>query len=394
MLRQLAKVALQAVQPEKMIQSVRLPRTKQRMFVIGAGKATYGMAVALQRRLGKQIIGGYINVPVVYRKQIGPIIVQPATHPFPNTATIRATKQIITLVQSLTQDDVVIGLWSGGGSSLFALPRTGLTIQHQNSLIKKLMRAGSNIIELNTVRKHLSQVKGGQLASRTQARMINLMISDVIGDRLDMIASGPTVADTTTITQARCILKKYHVYSKTIDRIISQSETPKQLDPQRISNQLIGSNQLALKQICRSAKKYHPTILTTTLHGEARTVARQLVNQAKKVTRKPTVLLAGGETTVTLRGSGYGGRNQELALAALQYLRPGMSLLTLATDGVDGFTPKPVAGALVHFGQYQPWLDAYLRNNDSYTALRKLKALFHTGPTGTNVGDIVMILVQ
>lgn len=394
MLRQLAKVALQAVQPEQMIQSVRLPKTKQRMFVIGAGKATYGMAVALQRRLGKQIIGGYINVPVVYRKQIGPIIVQPATHPFPNAATIRATKQIITLVQSLTQDDVVIGLWSGGGSSLFALPRTGLTIQHQNSLIKKLMRAGANIIELNTVRKHLSQVKGGQLAVLTKAKIMSLVISDVIGDRLDMIASGPTVADTTIITQARFILKKYHVYSKTIDHIISQSETPKKLDPQRISNQLIGSNQLALKQICRSAKKYHPTILTTTLHGEARTVARQLVNQAKKITHKPTVLLAGGETTVTLRGSGYGGRNQELALAALQYLRPGMSLLTLATDGVDGFTPKPVAGALVHFGQYQPWLDAYLRNNDSYTALRKLKALFHTGPTGTNVGDIVMILVQ
>lgn len=394
MLRRLAKVALQAVQPEQLMRSIRLPKTYSKIYVVGAGKATFGMAMVLQRRLGQRIVGGYINVPVAYQKRIGNIIVQKARHPFPDIATITASRRIHQYVQTLTQDDLLICLWSGGGSSLFTLPRSGLTLQNQIDLSNKLMRAGANIIELNTVRKHLSQVKGGQLATLTKAKVISLIISDVTGDRLDIIASGPTVADPTTKHHAIRILKKYHLLTSHLRKIIFSVETPKQLDSKRISNYVIGSNRLALEKICQTAKTYHPQILTTKLHGEAREVARILINKAKKVKRKPTLLLAGGETTVTVRGTGYGGGNQELALAALQYLTPGMSLLTLATDGVDGFTPKPVAGAIVRYGQYTKALDKYLWNNDSYTALRKLKAHIITGPTGTNVGDIVMIMVE
>ncbi len=394
-LRRLAKVALRAIRPETMLQQVLLPKPTGRVYVIGAGKATYGMAMALQRRLGKHIVGGYINVPVVYRKRIGQITVQKASHPFPDAATITATKKIHALLQSLTKDDLVIGLWSGGGSSLLTLPRPGLTLLNQIELSRQLMRAGANIIELNTVRKHLSQVKGGQLAALTKAKVMSLVISDVVGDRLDIIASGPTVADPTTGTQAVSILKKYHLYTQKLDRVIRQCETPKRLDVRRVKTKLIGSNRLALTAVYQTAKKLglYPTIITASMHGEARVVARQLVRQAERVKRKPALLLAGGETTVTVRGTGYGGGNQELALAALHYLKPGMSLLTLATDGVDGFTPIPVAGAVVCYGQWSPSLQAYLSNNDSYTALGKLKALYQTGPTGTNVGDIVMILV-
>src|SRR3989338_6377294 len=385
MLRQLANVALRAVQPEAMMQSIQLPSHHGRIFVVGAGKATFCMAVALHKRLGKKIVGGYVNVPVVYKNKIGKIIVQPATHPFPNAATVTATKKIHTLAQSLRKDDLLICLWSGGGSSLFTLPRPGLTLHNQVNLSRQLMQAGANIFELNTVRKHLSQVKGGQLAAATPAKVLSFIISDVIGDRLDVIASGPTVADRSTRSQAKAILKKYHLLTKQLSLIIDQSDTPKRLDHKRISTQLIGSNRLALEQIVKTTKKIHVKILTTAMHGEARVVAKQLVTTASRIKRRPTLLLAGGETTVTVRGTGYGGGNQELALAALQYLQPGMSLLTLATDGVDGFTPIPVAGAIVRYGQWTKGLAPYLANNDSYTALRKLKAVFTTGPTGTNV---------
>lgn len=394
MLRRLAEVALQAVQPEQMMRSVRLPKHYRKIYVVGAGKATYGMAETLHRCFAKRIAGGYINVPVVYHKKIGRIVVQKATHPFPNAATVLATQRIQQFVQTLTPDDLLVCLWSGGGSSLFTLPRPGLSFQLQAEISEKLMRAGATIVELNTVRKHLSQVKGGQLAAATKAKVMSFVLSDVIGDPLPVIASGPTVADPTTKHHAIRILKKYHLLTSHLRKIIFSVETPKQLDSKRISNYVIGSNRLALEKICQTAKTYHPQILTTKLHGEAREVARILINKAKKVKRKPTLLLAGGETTVTVRGTGYGGGNQELALAALQYLTPGMSLLTLATDGVDGFTPKPVAGAIVRYGQYTKALDKYLWNNDSYTALRKLKAHIITGPTGTNVGDIVMIMVE
>lgn len=393
MLRRLARVALQAVEPKHLMQAARLPAKARRVYVVGAGKATAGMAAALHKKLGKKIVGGYINVPVVYQKKIGRIHVQKAAHPFPDVATVTATKKIYQLLRTLGPNDVVIGLWSGGGSSLFALPRPGLTVAMQNRISKTLMRSGANIVELNTVRKHLSLVKGGQLALVTKAHLINYVISDVIGDPLDVIASGPTVVDRSTIAQARRVLKKYHLYSKKLDQILSQSETPKHLDRKRISSTLIGSNRLALQHVVRMAKKFNPHIFTTTLHGEARQVAKRLVNQAKRIKRRPMLLLAGGETTVTVRGKGYGGRNQEFALAALPHLQPGMSLLSLATDGIDGFTPKPVAGALVRYGQYRPEFDRYLANNDSYTALKKIGALLHTGPTGTNVGDIVMIML-
>ncbi|MBI4407558.1 MAG: DUF4147 domain-containing protein, partial [Candidatus Kerfeldbacteria bacterium] len=253
---------------------------------------------------------------------------------------------------------------------------------------------GANITALNTVRKHLSQVKGGQLAANTKAAVVSLIISDVIGDQLDVVASGLTVVDPSTSRHAVAILRKHGLYTPQLHQVMS-AETPKG-GLKHVRNVLIGSNNLALEQLTVTALQHgiQPHILTTTLHGEARVAARKLVQSSHRHRRRPALLLAGGETTVTVRGKGYGGRNQELALAAMKYIKPGMTLLALATDGVDGHTPRPVAGAFTKQPPLPLDIDHYLKHNDSYTALRKLGCLLHTGPTGTNVGDIIMILVE
>ncbi|MFA6475113.1 MAG: DUF4147 domain-containing protein [Patescibacteria group bacterium] len=405
LLKQLAQATLRALQPEQMVK-VNLPKlgVYKHIYVIGAGKATFGMAVQINKMLGKKITAGYINVPGNSQQAIGKIIVQTGSHPFPDQNTVQASNNILKLVRSAGKNDLVIGLWSGGGSSLFTIPRAGITLPQQVELTKKLMRAGADIIELNTVRKHISQVKGGQLAAVCSAAMLNLIISDVIGDPLDVIASGPTVADASTTKQARQILKKYHIYNKPLEKIILL-ETPKKINSKKVKNILIGSNKIALNYLVKLAKQKQitPVIITDRLSGEARIVAKRLCRYAKKIQaikQLPVLLLAGGETTVTVKGNGYGGRNQELVLAALPHLAPGISLLSLATDGVDGFTPKPVAAA---FGTFIGGKDAinrvfttnkFLDNHDSYTILNKLHQLLFTGPTGTNVGDIVLLLVE
>lgn len=418
----LAEIALQRLQPATLMQhAVQLRgdtltvqgkrydlKRYQNIYVVGAGKATYRMAEALVKLLGKRVTAGSINVPVAYKPRLGNVVVTQATHPFPDPATVTGSRTILNLVQQATANDLVICLISGGGSSMLALPRPGITLSAKVKLTKQLMHASADIIELNTVRKHLSATKGGQLAAATKAQVISLVISDVFGDQLDVIASGPTVPDASTIADALRVLDKYKLGNAEIRRCIAQEETPKQLDPKRVHTVVIGNNQVALELIATTAKRQgiKPIILTSFLRGEAKEAAQVITSIAREVetyhrpAKAPVILLAGGETTVQVLGKGHGGRNQEFVLAAVPFLSHRMSVLSLATDGVDGVTPTPVAGALAdgqvadHCVLHGINYHDYLYSNDSFTCLKQLGCLLHTGPTGTNVGDIVMLLIQ
>lgn len=417
-----AETALTALQPDALVQAAVRRRghnlfiqnrrfnllNYQRIIVIGAGKATLAMAEALHTLLGNKITAGAINVPNSSKKRIGNIVVQSASHPYPDAATVHGTKTIYSLARQATADDLLICLMSGGGSSMLTLPLPGIRLTDQVQLSRQLMNASADIVELNTVRKHLSAIKGGRLAeAAAPATVVSLIISDVLGDRLDTIASGPTVPDTTTTADALAILDRYRLGNKIIRQAISGTETPKTL-PRAVHNILIGNNQLALQTIAKSAKGIgiHPLVLTSRLRGEAKEVAQVLTAIALEVERyqrpvkTPALLLAGGETTVKVLGKGHGGRNQELVLAAVPFLSKRMTIVSLATDGVDGNTPTPVAGAMAdgHVADHCVVRGInyhdYLYSNNSFHCLQELGCLLHTGPTGTNVGDIVMLLIQ
>lgn len=388
-------------------------RSVNNIYVVGAGKATYGMAVALHAILGEYITKGYINVPVATTKRIGSITVNQASHPLPDQAGLKGSQAILKLVESAQANDLVICLISGGGSSLLPLPLPGITLEEKSALTNSLLKAGANIFELNTVRKHVSAIKGGRLAAAAApATVMSLIVSDVLGDELDVIASGPTVIDHSTQAQAIEILDRYKISSKVASKkirsIILDHETPKQFNENIVYNSLIGNNQLALEEVAHHARraKITPFILTSMLRGEAKEVAQVLTSIAHEIDRynrpvkKPALLIAGGETTVKVLGKGAGGRNQELVLAAVPLLNERMSIVSLATDGVDGNTPTPVAGAIADGAVAQQCVikgvnyNDYLYSNDSFNCLRQLGCLLKTGPTGTNVGDVVLLLIR
>ncbi|EKD76433.1 MAG: hypothetical protein ACD_43C00113G0001 [uncultured bacterium] len=380
----------------------------ERIFVLGAGKATMAMAEALVEILGERITNGIINVPQPTKKRLSRISIRAASHPYPDQATLEGTQAIYDLAKSAKATDLVICLISGGGSSMLALPLPGIHLSDKISIARRLMHASADILDLNTVRKHCSAIKGGRLAqAAAPATVVSLIISDVIGDRIDTIASGPTVPDTTTTAEALTILDRYQIANKSLRRIVAGAETPKQL-PATVHNFIIGNNQLAVQMIAQQAKTVglNPLILTSCLRGEAKEVAQVLTAIAHEVEwyqrpiKTPALLLAGGETTVTVLGKGHGGRNQELVLAAVPFLSKRMTILSLATDGVDGNTPTPVAGAIAdgkvadHCVVRGINYHDYLYSNNSFQCLKELGCLLRTGPTGTNVGDIMMLLIK
>jgi hydroxypyruvate reductase len=331
---------------------------------------------------------------------------------------VEGTKQIAQALQGLTERDLVICVISGGGSALMSLPAEGITLADIQALTDLLLRSGATINEMNTVRKHLSAIKGGGLARLAQpARLIALLLSDVVGNPLDVIASGPTVPDTTTFQDAWEVLERYNLLDKAPQPVIERlsagregrvAETPKPGDPifDRVQTLVVGSNDIAATRAVRLAQEegLNALLLTTYLEGEAREVAKVAAAFAKEMAKsdrplpRPACLVAGGETTVTIRGQGKGGRNQELALAAALALDGWENVLvaTLATDGTDG--PTDGAGAVVDGGTVararQQGLDAeaYLRNNDSYHFFKATGELTVTGPTNTNVNDLLFIM--
>ncbi len=393
------------------------------IYVVGAGKAVCSMASSIERILGNRITSGCVNAPSIPNKCPRHIDVHQASHPFPGTAGVRGTKHIIKHLKMAKTDDLVIGLISGGASALMPLPADGITLTQKIKTTKLLLKSSATNREINLVRKHLSKIKGGQLACYTKgATFVSLYISDAVDDSLDVLGSGPTAPDPSTFDEAVAILKKYHLLKLVPQAIRAHlekgvqgkiPETPK-LDNQifcnnKTFNVTIGNFETTVEAAKQEAKKlgYHVLALTSSLEGEAEEAAKVLVSIAKQINRyalplkKPAMIIASGETTVHIHGKGHGGRNQEVVLSGLQYLQAGMTLASLATDGLDGFTPVPVAGAMADFDTLKLALKkklnpgAFLFNNDSYAFLRQLNEHISTGGyTGTNVADLIVLAVS
>ena len=396
-----------------------------RLLVVGAGKATARMALAIEDVLGDRITEGLIVVKEGHAAPLKTIKQVEASHPVPNEAGVEGTKRIAELVRVADEKTLVICLLSGGASALLVAPMNSLTLNDKQEVTSLLLRAGASIEELNAVRKHLSAVKGGRFAKAAcPAQVVTLVLSDVIGDRLDVIASGPTARDSTTFADALAVIEKYRLKKKIPMRVLSflergldgrEPETVKSGDSclHKTRNVIIGGITQALSAANEKARQlgFAPEVITAELQGEARDAARFLASAAHRAhdAQRPgerRCLLSGGETTVTVKGQGKGGRNQELALAFALEIEglEGVSLLSAGTDGTDG--PTDAAGATVD-GSTASRARAlgidpvhYLDYNDSYSFFKRLDELSEnkshviTGPTGTNVMDLQIMLLE
>jgi glycerate 2-kinase len=390
-----------------------------RIFVAGAGKASAAMAANLEKILGSRITAGLVNVKYGHGRKLRYIEIQEAGHPLPDENGLKGTQAIVRLLSNLGERDLVIFLISGGGSALLPSPQPGITLAEKQKGTDLLLSCGATIQEINALRKHLSLIKGGGLARLVYpATLIALILSDVIGDPLDAIASGPTVPDSTTFHDCAQILERYELWEKIPPSLArhfreglrgKREEPLKERDPafEKVYNLIVGNNFLAMKAAQEKAKKlgYRTLILSSMVEGETREVAKVHAAVAKEVLLSgnpippPACLLSGGETTVTLKGKGKGGRNQEFALAAALEIAGWKEVVVLSagTDGTDG--PTDAAGALADGQTYQRakaiGLEplASLEENDSYPFFEKLGDLLITGPTGTNVMDLRIILV-
>jgi hydroxypyruvate reductase len=387
--------------------------------VIGAGKASARMALAVEEVLGDSFDGGIVIVKYGYAVPLRKISVIEAGHPLPDPAGVEGAVRIIETLHNASEDDLVLFLISGGGSALLPCPADGLTLEDKQRTTQILLDCGATIHEINAVRKHISKIKGGRLARLAcPATIVSLILSDVIGDSLESIASGPMVPDATTFSDCWRIVEHYKLQEKippAVRDLLKHGasghieETPKAGDPAftKIQNVLIGSNRLALEAARKKAAAlgYNSLLLSSLIEGETQTVAAVHTAIAKEISvtgnpiSRPACVISGGETTVTIRGGGLGGRNQEFALAAAIQLEGVKEVVILSggTDGSDG--PTDAAGGIVDGGTVEraraQGLDAedYLRRNDSYHLLKSTHDLLITGPTYTNVMDLHVMLI-
>jgi glycerate 2-kinase len=382
------------------------------IYVIGAGKAGAEMAQAIERLLGKRIVGGLINIKYGHAARLRRIELNECGHPIPDLNGELGAQRIAEIAAQAGPDDLVLCLVSGGASALLPSPAPPITLEEKQDTTRLLLHCGANIHELNCVRKHISAVKGGRLAQLAwPATVLALILSDVIGDDLDVIGSGPTVPDRSTFSDARAILAKYGIAGKVPAAVWerlsgSASETPKPGDKvfKKVQNLIVGSNRLAVDAAVERAKSlgYRTLVLSTFIEGETRDVARMHAAIAKEIratgqpVKPPACVISGGETTVTIRGTGLGGRNQEFALAAALDIAglKDVVVLSAGTDGTDG--PTDAAGAIADGSTVARGLDAaaFLANNDSYHFFENLGDLIKTGPTGTNVADVRIMLLR
>ncbi len=391
-----------------------------RIFVVGGGKATAPMARAVEDIIGERIRRGIINVKYGFAEKLLRTEIIEAGHPLPDQKGVEGARKIVDLLQSAGERDLVFSLISGGGSALLPLAAGTITLAEKQALTQKLLECGASIEEINAIRKHISLSKGGQLARAAfPATTVNLMLSDVVGDKMDVIASGPFVPDQSTFKDARAIIEKYGLTDipESIRAHLQRGlegkipETPKAGDVvfSRVRNRIVGSNLLALEAAKEEAEAigYRTLILSSMVEGETKEVARVHTAIAREILASgqplppPACVITGGETTVTIRGHGLGGRNQEFCLAAaldLTALPARVVVLSGGTDGNDG--PTPAAGAIVDQQTVQRGIQAgmkaaeYLRNNDSFRFFEKTGELLVTGPTKTNVMDVRLVLVR
>ncbi|MBV8576431.1 MAG: glycerate kinase [Acetobacteraceae bacterium] len=404
--------AVAAALPEKSLPSHLPPPPKGRTIVVGAGKASAAMARALEEHWSGPL-EGLIVTRYGHAVPCQRIEIVEAAHPVPDKKGLAAARRMLEMVQGLTQDDLVIALISGGGSSLLTLPAPGLTLEDKQAVNRALLRSGAHIGEMNCVRKHLSAIKGGRLAAEAYpAELVTLVISDVPADDPSVIASGPTVADATTFAEARAIFAKYGITEpasviRHLER--AEDETPKPGDSRlaRARIVMIATPQMSLEAAAGVARDagMAPVILGNAIEGEAREVGRVMAGIARQASLydqpapKPAVLLSGGETTVTVRGHGRGGRNVEflLSLAVELNALPGVFGLAADTDGIDG--AEEVAGAIItpdtldRAEAKDVSAKERLANNDGHGFFEALGDQVVTGPTLTNVNDFRAILV-
>lgn len=416
----------------------------QRILVVGGGKAGTPMAAAVYGVLGDRVTAGAVNVKYGHTAgaggwsvrfgcggeppaapaaaELGPIRIAEAGHPVPDAAGLAGTERLVALLDGLTPRDLVLVLISGGGSALLPLPAEGISLADYQALTGLLLRCGADITEINTVRKHCSRLQGGQLARLAwPAQVATLILADVVGTPLDAIASGPTVPDRSTFADAWAVLERYAIADRVPEGVRAHlqrglagliPDTPKAGDPlfERVNNVVIGDSLIAGRAATAEAQRLgmESLLLTTFIQGEAREVGRVVAGLAQGIATgqssitPPACLVMGGETTVTLRGDGLGGRNQELALAAAIAL-DGYSLpegtqvavVSLGTDGTDGPTDAAggiaTADSLVRARKMGLNARAALANNDSYHFLSALGDLIITGPTQTNVNDLILV---
>ena len=393
----------------------------RRILVVGGGKASGRMAEALEQILGDLIDGGVVIVPrgTETHLRLKRIKALGSSHPLPDEEGVKAIGEMLNLLEDIDEETLILALISGGGSALMTYPAEGVSLDELREITSKLMLAGARINELNAVRKHLSAVKGGRLAAKAQpATVVSLILSDVVGDPLDTIASGPTAPDSTTYSDAVEALKRYDLWTEAPPSVRRRleaglrgevDETPKPGDPifKRVLNIVVANNYTAASAALKRAESlgYRALLLSTRVEGEARVIGGLYASIAQEAVstghplKPPAAIIAGGETTVTVRGPGRGGRNQELALASALGLR-GLDALvaSMATDGVDG--PTDAAGAVADGMTVERAEDLgidpleHLNRNDSYNFFKPLGDLIETGPTGTNVNDIAVILIR
>ena len=413
----IALKTIQNILPDKLIpkelKKVNFKKYKN-IFVVGAGKGASKMAEASENFLHKKITDGHINIPEGEKlPALKRIKFSYSSHPLPNNNGLKGAQQILKIAKKAEKGDLVIALISGGGSALMPLPVNQMTLDEKIKTTSELLKCGANIHEINTIRKHLSQVKGGFLAKAAYpADILVLVISDVLGDDLSVIASGPFAPDNSTFKDALAILKKYKILNKvpaSVKKYLSESkiETPKKGDDcfKKVRHVILANHETAAEEAYKIAKSKHlnPKILDIHFEGECRKKAVELV---KSIKGKKNLFILSGETTVKIKGKGKGGRNQEFVLAAINEITKNPSkykdfvILSLGTDGVDGICPVKTAGAiatkesLLKAKRLKLPIQKFLDNNDSYHFFKKTGDSIITGPTGTNLGDLILARID
>ncbi|MBR0151645.1 MAG: glycerate kinase [Synergistaceae bacterium] len=412
-MKQILDGAIKAVLPESAVKEAlsnpafTARKGKGKLIVASIGKAAWRMAKAASDILGTNITGAVVTKYDHSMGDIPGLEIYEAGHPVLDANTLKGTSALLEHVKGLNAEDTVLFLVSGGGSALFELPAESVTLSDMQDITSQLLACGADIVEINTIRKHLSSVKGGRFAELcAPAHVYMVVLSDVLGDRLDSIASGPAAPDMSTSTEALEIVRKYGLNVKPELMSVLARETPKTLT--NVTAVITGSVTALCDAVSVLAREkgYSPLVLTTTLTCEAREAGTFLAGVAREVKtsgrpiKSPCAIIAGGETVVHLTGKGLGGRNQELALSAAMGIAglEGVVIASLGSDGTDG--PTDAAGGIVD-GKTEATLKAkgisipeVLRNNDAYNALKEADALLMTGPTGTNVNDVAVVLVK
>lgn len=400
---QIIRSAIQAVLPDQAVErALQGQKFSGRVILVSVGKAAWQMAATASRCLGETITAGAVVTKYGHvRGPIAHITCYEGGHPLPDENSVQGTQAVLELVSGLTARDTVLFLLSGGGSALFEAPLVPMEeLQH---ITNQLLASGADIVEINTIRKRLSKVKGGRFAQLcAPARVFSVVLSDILGDPLDMIASGPACPDRSTCAQAQRVVKKYNLDLSTQAANLLSQETPKALE--LVESHIVGS----VRELCGAAARtceslgYRPMILTDRLCGQAREAGLFLaaIAQSHANTDTPLAFLCGGETVVRLTGTGKGGRNQELALAAAQGIAglPNVLAFSVGSDGTDG--PTDAAGGITdgetasRLAEQGISITEVLDRNDAYHALARVDGLIVTGPTGTNVNDVSAVLIR